>query len=1285
MRKAVLLSAMMISIVFVPMLSATATDGDLDGVLDSADMCPFAYGNATSSNGLGCPDSDGDGMADFEQPTVYNWDTAIKETEEQGHHSGGVSATIWALNNTGYFTADVGGNNPTIGTVHFFDKLGVHVSMVYNSSSKINQLAISPDGSMLAVAGDSGVAMIINSTTGNEIVNLVTTSENVDAIEWSNSGHQIFTYSGNDTMTGYNTTTWHPEFNLSIPPVGGWVTLAGIDTTPDDRLIAMGIGPQVLVYWLSNLTFYGNHSSHSESIMALQISPDGRYIATGSWDNTARIFDIKNKTVIKTINPCWDVADVEFSKDGGTIVLACAWDARLKVYDVETWNETGRMTGFGNQNNNRGVWSIAFDDSGMKLAVGWRRGYVSLHMVPDAYIRVQGDFYTELMNSSWKSGYYHPDNSLLVESNDRNSVTIDICDSKSRVGSFTVGVSPAFATKDANYSSNGIWDCKNTQEKILEIPFGRAAGVFMVKAGGDTQTCVETLGGLSMAQVRWLTSGSSKNQLTSNGEMPGLKWNSVVPNDDLDGIAEWSDLHSSCPDDEIVLSHRTGNRTDITILEETVLCTNCANPDSFYQSSDLRYRAIAGEYRSDVTLGVAAGSGEGSIGFTELMFAVEDQQGIYLVPLVDNYTHGIMDAVADGGVIINASENASISGEWPLQTNMRAFVAGSELSRNFEFLSFLLSEIGQMKWEQMGFTRLGVYDLYLSWLRLGVDKSYLLPDADQDGVWDGADQCPDSDLNFTINEYGCAENQLDNDGDGYTNDIDDCENVTGESTFGKIGCLDDDGDGWPNDLDSHPTDQSEWNDTDLDGFGDNSDDCIDSYGNSTQDRFGCLDSDGDGWSDENDAFTNDSSEWVDSDGDLYGDNSDKFPYEITQWNDTDMDGFGDNETGIEGDDCIEVYGESFKDGIFGCLDTDNDGWADEIDDLPNDPLQHKDKDGDGVGDDAIEGDYDWCPETPVEELSMINSIGCSPSERDSDYDTFNDAEDMCLETPFSESGKIDTRRTIDTENGTVANPYLGCAPIEVDADNDGYSLQDDWNDNDASQWFDTDGDGFGDNSDGTNGDDCPTSEGTSFKDKFGCIDLDNDGWSYQNDFNDADPTQWNDSDGDGFGDNWDNPEWNSTRTLGEFVKGATQPDRCPEEYSNFIYDNTQGCLTAEQNPNDKNEDSTSSSGEGESNIGLIIGIAAAGIIMILFGSIAVLMKKQPKGKKKGKRKQSSRTVEQEVIDSIEIPQDSDFVSSWEDLPDGEWLDNDENGVNWYKDIQGRHWYSDEGGFRIWKD
>ena len=110
---------------------------------------------------------------------------------------------------------------------------------------------------------------------------------------------------------------------------------------------------------------------------------------------------------------------------------------------------------------------------------------------------------------------------------------------------------------------------------------------------------------------------------------------------------------------------------------------------------------------------------------------------------------------------------------------------------------------------------------------------------------------------------------------------------------------------------------------------------------------------------------------MDSDSDTYGDNIDAFPFENTQWTDTDGDGFGDNETGLEGDDCMEVSGTSHEDGIFGCIDSDGDGWADSIDDLPSNPEQHRDLDGDGVGDDASMGDYDWCIETSPDEISMV--------------------------------------------------------------------------------------------------------------------------------------------------------------------------------------------------------------------------------------------------------------------------------------------------------------------------
>ena len=68
-------------------------------------------------------------------------------------------------------------------------------------------------------------------------------------------------------------------------------------------------------------------------------------------------------------------------------------------------------------------------------------------------------------------------------------------------------------------------------------------------------------------------------------------------------------------------------------------------------------------------------------------------------------------------------------------------------------------------------------------------------------------------------------------------------------------------------------------DYDEDGFIDNDDDCDDLVGTSTNDRKGCTDSDSDGWSDPDsgwgpqngaDAFVNENSQWLDSDNDGYG-------------------------------------------------------------------------------------------------------------------------------------------------------------------------------------------------------------------------------------------------------------------------------------------------------------------------------------------------------------------------------------------------------------------------------
>ena len=111
--------------------------------------------------------------------------------------------------------------------------------------------------------------------------------------------------------------------------------------------------------------------------------------------------------------------------------------------------------------------------------------------------------------------------------------------------------------------------------------------------------------------------------------------------------------------------------------------------------------------------------------------------------------------------------------------------------------------------------------------------------------------------------------------------------------------------------------------------------------------------------------------------------------------------------------------------------------------------------------------------------------------------------------------------------GNSTYDRLGC----LDTDGDGYSDPDanwpaktdcygaDAFPTDATQWCDEDNDGFGSNPDGNNPDDCPNQAGPSTEDQFGCPDRDNDGYSNTGDPFPDDGTQWEDADGDNYGDN----------------------------------------------------------------------------------------------------------------------------------------------------------------------
>lgn len=325
-------------------------------------------------------------------------------------------------------------------------------------------------------------------------------------------------------------------------------------------------------------------------------------------------------------------------------------------------------------------------------------------------------------------------------------------------------------------------------------------------------------------------------------------------------------------------------------------------------------------------------------------------------------------------------------------------------------------------------------------------------DSDSDGVPDRTDLFPSEPSQSTdVDNDGYGDNPLGVNGD-------DCKYQNGNSSVDLNGCPDNDGDGYSNQGDIFQNDQTQQADFDSDGYGDNSsglfgDACPSTYGESTRDRYGCTDSDFDGWSDD----------------------YDRFPQDSSQWNDSDDDGYGDEFNGFQGDACPSIVGNSTED-RFGCADFDSDGWSDDGDDLPSEPSQWKDRDGDGYGE---------------------NTVGVNPDSFPADGTQWNDSDgDGHGDNPY----------------GTEGDWFPDDATRWQDSDRDGIADEDDAFPNEVTQWRDTDGDGYGDEETGNRADAFPN-------DVNEWADSDMDGLGNNADAFPFDPTQTEDRDGDGMGDN----------------------------------------------------------------------------------------------------------------------------------------------------------------------
>ena len=145
-----------------------------------------------------------------------------------------------------------------------------------------------------------------------------------------------------------------PVVNTATPAPA---TVTPVPPTATRRPLAAGeIGPR------SSL------AAHTGRISGLDYSPDGRLLASASWDYTTKIWDLSKNHPLLTIQTEGDQAsDIVFSPDGTRLAVSYATGV-TKLLDVTIGYEMLSLP------NNKATTCLAFSPDGSLLAVGYYDG-----------------------------------------------------------------------------------------------------------------------------------------------------------------------------------------------------------------------------------------------------------------------------------------------------------------------------------------------------------------------------------------------------------------------------------------------------------------------------------------------------------------------------------------------------------------------------------------------------------------------------------------------------------------------------------------------------------------------------------------------------------------------------------------------------------------------------------------------------------------------------------------------------------------------------------------------
>jgi WD40 repeat protein len=170
------------------------------------------------------------------------------------------------------------------------------------------------------------------------------------------------------SAAGFSKKLWDAESGQDLEQLD-WYGLCAecLAFSPDGKLVAAtqinGVYPAgITLYEPATGKYLVTYKGHQETVKSLTFSHDGALLASGSSDATVRVWDLKQKKEIRTLEHPSPVMSVAFSYDR-KLIASGGEDGKIRLWDTASGKKLREIVGLAQE-----VEAVVFDPSGRQIA-----------------------------------------------------------------------------------------------------------------------------------------------------------------------------------------------------------------------------------------------------------------------------------------------------------------------------------------------------------------------------------------------------------------------------------------------------------------------------------------------------------------------------------------------------------------------------------------------------------------------------------------------------------------------------------------------------------------------------------------------------------------------------------------------------------------------------------------------------------------------------------------------------------------------------------------------------